>query len=191
MLRKLGVVGLGVPLIAVVGALIYLFAFGTDAPTFDAATRELARDYTVVRLSEAPKAALVVPETPPSTLPIFVILADEQRHIWNAVRELDLLELVEPEGIALLIAPGVSDPSLFRSLVDAASRLAPVQISALTAFDGPQLRALCQSWSEVIAVAEAPLPCGETRVSIVAPGREHGRRIVDAMRSMFSSRAGS
>ena len=51
MLRKLGVVGLGVPLVAIIGALVYLFLFGETEPTFEDATQQLAQDHTVYDLT--------------------------------------------------------------------------------------------------------------------------------------------
>ena len=50
MLRKLGIVGLGVPLVAIIAALIYLFLFGETEPTFEDATQQLAQDHTVYGL---------------------------------------------------------------------------------------------------------------------------------------------
>ena len=112
MLRRLAMVGLATPLVAIIGALIYLFAFGTSAPTFDAGSQQLAVDHTVLRLSDDPDAALVVPDEPPESAAVVVILADDQRHIWSAVQDLVLLEQVEPYALALLIAPGVEDAAV-------------------------------------------------------------------------------
>ena len=193
MARKLGVVGLALPLIAIVGALIVLFAFGTDAPTFEAGARELARTNTVVQLSEDPSAALVVPEQAPQSMPIFVILADDQRHIWQAVTALELLPLVEAEQIGLLIAPGIADASILAALVEQVETLVAVDAAALTSFDGQPIREVCAEWglvgSGVIVAAETDVSCGQTAVTVVGPGEGLGVRIVDAMRQLLAQRA--
>ena len=185
MARKLGVVGLALPLIAIVGALIFLFAFGTDAPTFDAGARELARTNTVVRLSEEPSAALVVPEQAPPSMPILIILADDQRHIWQAATDLGLLPLVESEQFGVLIAPGIADGELLQSLVAKVDALVDVELAALAGFDGQPIRQLCADWSQAIIVAEANLSCGQSAIAILSDGENLGVRMVDAMRGFL------
>lgn len=176
MLRKLGVVGLAVPLIAFVGALIYLTLFGTEEPTFDAATRELARDYTVVRLRAEPPAAMVVPASPDGTVLAVVVLPDDERHVWSALRALGLLEYVEDERIALIPAVGAAD-SLAEGelwdLVKLAGERAEIASAFIAAFEGEPLAGVCQGegpegeWSGVaMATSEgtgngtAPVQCG-------------------------------
>ena len=179
MLRRLGMVGLGVPLVAVIVGLIFLYAFGTDEPTFDAATRELAHDHTLVYLSDDPPAALVVPAQPPESAPVFVILADDQRHIWSAVRDLGLLEEIERREIALLVAPGASATQL-KALVEAVVEYVPVDFAVLTAFGGRQIRSLCPEWELAVVVGDASVSCEAARSTSVPPGDNLGRRIVDA-----------
>ncbi len=189
MARKLGVFGLALPLIAIVGALIFLFAFGTDAPTFDAGARELARTNTVVRLSEEPSAALVVPEQAPQSMPILIILADDQRHIWQAATDLRLLPLVESEQFGILIAPGVADASILAALVEEVEALVDVELAALAGFDGQPMRQLCAEWSHAIIVAEANVSCKKSAVAIVSArvsdGENLGVRMVEAMRGFL------
>ena len=193
MARKLGIVGLALPLIAIVGALIFLFAYGTDAPTFEAGPRELARTNTVVQLSQDPSAALVVPEQAPQSMPILVILADDQRHIWQAVTDLELLPLVEAEEVGLLIAPGVDDASTMAALVEEIDTLVGVDAAALTGFDGGPIRMVCAEWNSVwngvIVAAATDVSCGQTAVAVVEPGDGLGVRVIDALRQFLELRA--
>ena len=181
MLRRLGMVGLAAPLAAIIGALIYLFAFGTSAPTLDAGTRQLAVDHTVLHLSDEPDAALVVPEEPPESAAIVVILADDQRHIWSAVQDLGLLDQVEPHALALLIAPGVEDAAALSELVEHAVEYVPVELSVLAGFDGAPIRSLCNDWEHVVVVGAAAT-CGDAiRLSA---GEGLAARIVEAVQAM-------
>lgn len=182
MLRKLGIIGLAVPLLAVVGALIYLFAFGTDAPTFDAGARELARDHTVIRLSEEPDVALVLPEVPPPSLTTVVILADDRRHIWTVVQDLGLLDEVEPHALALLIAPGIIDSEALKALALQVEEYAPSHLSALVGFAGAPIAALCDDWANVVIVGATPNRCSSA--TFVDAGDQLGARIVDALQAM-------
>ncbi|MCY3557540.1 MAG: hypothetical protein OXH13_02690 [Chloroflexi bacterium] len=181
MLRRLAMVGLATPLVAIIGALIYLFAFGTSAPTFDAGSQQLAVDHTVLRLSESPDAALVVPDEPPESAAVVVILADDQRHIWSAVQDLGLLDQVEPYALALLIAPGVEDAVVLSSLVERVVDHVPVELSVLAAFDGAPIRRLCDDWERVVVVGPAA-SCGNA-VSLSA-GEGLAARIAEAVQAM-------
>ncbi len=159
MLRKLGVVGLAVPLIAFVGVLVYLTLFGTEEPTFDAATRELARDYTVVRLQTEPPAAMVAPASPVGAVLAVVVLPDDERHVWSALRALGLLDYVEDERIVLIPAVGVAD-SLSEGelwdLVNLAGEYAEIEAAFIAAFEGEALADVCRGdgpagdWSGVV-----------------------------------------
>ena len=181
MLRRVGMVGLAVPLLAVVAALVFLLVFGTDAPTFDAAAADLARDHTVVRLSDDPDAAIVVPADPPESVAVVVILADDQRHVWSAAKDLGLLDHVESASLALLIAPGVEDAPAIASLVEAVEQYVPVNLSLLAAFDGAPIRSLCDDAARVIVVGDG----GSCADAVTLPsGDDLGARIVNAVRRM-------
>ncbi len=147
MLRKLGIVGLAVPLIAIVGALVYLSLFGTEEPTFDAATRDLAGDYTVVRLRVEPPAAMVAPSEPTGAVVAVVVLSDDERHVWAALRSLGLLAFVEPERIVLIPAVSGADTEVaggLWELVDLASQHAQIEGAFIAAFDGKPLTDVCR-----------------------------------------------
>ena len=181
MLRGLAMVGLAAPLAAIIGALIYLFAFGTSAPTFDAGTQQLAVDHTVLHLSDDPDAALVVPKDPPESAAVIVILADDQRHVWSAVQDLGLLDQVEPHALALLIAPGIEDAAALSELVEQVVEYVPVELSVLAAFDGAPIRSLCDDWERVVVVGAAA-SCGD---AIHLPASEGlAGRIVEAVQAM-------
>ncbi|MCY3567973.1 MAG: hypothetical protein OXH38_05060 [Chloroflexi bacterium] len=186
MLRKLGMVGLAAPLAAIISALIYLVAFGTSAPTFDAGAQQLAVDHTVLRLSDDPDAALVVPEEPPESAAVVVILADDQRHIWSAVQDLGLLDHVEPQALALLIAPGIENAAALSDLVEQAVEYVPVELSVLAGFDGAPIRSLCNDWEHVVVVGAAA-SCGD---AIRLPAGEGlAARIVEAVQAMRTEEA--
>jgi len=185
MLRKLGMVGLAAPLAAIIGALIYLFAFGTSAPTFDAGTRQLAVDYTVLHLSDDPDAALVVPNEPPESAAVIVILADDQRYIWSAVQDLGLLDQVEPHSLVLLIAPGVEDAAALSDLVEQVAEYVPVELSVLAAFSGAPIRSLCDDWEHVVVVGASP--CGNA-VNVSA-GEDLAARVIEAIQAMRTAEA--
>jgi hypothetical protein len=157
MLRKLGMVGLGVPFIAIVGALVYLFLFGTSEPTFDAATRELARDHTVLRIRDEPPAALIVPDEPPSSVLLVFALADDGRHVWSATQALGLLDFVESHKLAVLPVTVPYEPDQLARLVALAAEFVPVRGVYLAAFNGAPVAAICQgdlpdTWSGVVVV---------------------------------------
>lgn len=168
MLRKLGVVGLAVPLIAFVGVLVYLTLFGTEEPTFDAATRELARDYTVVRLQTEPPAAMVAPSSAVGSVLAVVVLPDDERHVWSALRALGLLDYVEDERIVLIPAVGPAE-TLTRdglwSLVNLAMDHVAIDAAFIAAFEGEPLGDVCQGEGPVgewagVAVASSGLVDG-------------------------------
>ena len=186
MLRKLGILGLSVPLLAILAALVYLLLFGTDEPTFDAATRELARDHTVIQLRDQPPAALIAPAQPPDAAILIIVLPDDQRHIWTAARRLGLLDYLDRHRLALLIAPGVSEAAALESLVADARNYLPVQRAVLAAFDGDPIRDLCPQWPHVIIIArnqdEAQPPCADA--AIIPPGDDLAQPILNAIQTI-------
>jgi hypothetical protein len=160
MLRKLGMVGLSVPLIAIVGALIYLFLFGTSEPTFDAATRELARDHTVVRIRDEPPVALVAPDEPPESVILVLVLPDDSRHVWSATQALGLLDDVDSHGLAVIPVNTPLERDQLSELVDLAAEFVTPSRIFVAAFNGAPLAAVCEGglpegWSGV-AVVEVP-----------------------------------
>lgn len=160
MLRKLGILGLAVPLLAFLGALIYLLLFGTSEPTFDAATRELARDHTVLRIRDEPPAALIVPTEPPASVTVVVVLPDDQRHVWSATQALGLLDYIDSHALALLPATAPVDPDQLSELTTLAADFVTPDRIYLAAFNGAPLANLCDAgppdaWSGV-AVVDAP-----------------------------------
>ena len=179
--RRLSMLALALPFAAIVGVLIYLVFYGTDAPTFDAGAADLARDHTVVFLSEDPQAAIVVPKDPPESVTVIVILADDQRHVWSATKEIGLLEHVESASLALLIAPSVEDPPSIAMLVKEVEQYVPVSLSILAAFDGAPIRSLCNDATRVVVVGD-----GEACPDAVAlePGENLGSQIVNVVESM-------
>ena len=192
MVRRVGIIGLAAPLLAVVGAIIYLNFFGTDEPTFTAAAREFAADNTVVQLSTEPPAALIVPEEPPESAQLFIMLADDDQHIWNAARATGLLPLVEAEQIALLIAPGVTDVPTLDALAKEAEAYFEVEIPILTAFDGEPLRTVCPGWGVAVVIGtdslenrRALLESG-CAANVVEPGDELGERIIEVAKTWRS-----
>lgn len=160
MLRKLGMVGLGVPLIAIVGALIYLFLFGTSEPTFDAATRELARDHTVLRIRDEPPAALIAPDEPPESVILVLVLPDDTRHVWSATQALGLLDEVDSHGLAVIPVNTPLERDQLSELVELAAEFVTPSRIYLAAFNGGPLSAVCEGelpdgWSGA-AVVEVP-----------------------------------
>lgn len=187
MLRKLGIVGLGIPLLAIIAALVYLFLFGTSEPTFDAATRELARDHTVLRIRDEPPAALVVPTEPAESVVLIAVLPDDDRHVWTATQALGLLDYVDSHGLALIPVTMSVDPDQLTELaVLAAEYVAPSEMYVV-AFSGSAISAVCDDelgdgWSGVVVVeggehAESER-CGDLPTLRIEDQNEPGARIV-------------
>ena len=112
MLRKLGVVGLGVPLVAIIGALVYLFLFGETEPTFEDATQQLAQDHTVYGLDlEGRRAALVAPfgADPTEPLPLIIALHGYGSNVWEHSQYLGLIERINADRFLLLMPSGSRD----------------------------------------------------------------------------------
>lgn len=112
MLRKLGIVGLGVPLIAIIAALIYLFLFGETEPTFEDATQQLAQDHSVYVLDrEGRRAALVAPfgADPSVPLPLIIALHGYGSNVWEHSQYLGLIERINPDRFLLLMPNGTRD----------------------------------------------------------------------------------
>ncbi len=114
MLRKLSIVGLAVPLLAFIGALVYLFYFGESEPSFEDATRQLASDHTVYALDlQGRGAALVAPfeADPESPLPLVVALHDDGSHVWAFAQDFGLIDQVNARRILLLMPNAPRDAS--------------------------------------------------------------------------------
>ena len=112
MLRKLGIIGLAVPLIAIIAALIYLFFFGETEPTFEDATQQLAQDHTVYGLDlEGRRAALVAPfgADPTEPLPLIIALHGYGSSVWEHSQYLGLIERINADGFMLLMPNGSRD----------------------------------------------------------------------------------
>lgn len=112
MLRKLGIVGLGVPLIAIVAALVYLFLFGETEPTFEDATQQLAQDHTVYGLDlEGRPAALVAPfgADPTEPLPLIIALHGYGSNVWKQSQYLGLIQRINVDRFLLLMPNGSRD----------------------------------------------------------------------------------
>jgi len=112
MLRKLGIVGLGVPLIAIVAALVYLFLFGETEPTFEDATQQLAQDYTVYGLDlEGRRAAMVAPfgADPTEPLPLVIALHGYGSNVWEHSQYLGLIRRINVDRFLLLMPNGSRD----------------------------------------------------------------------------------
>jgi len=187
MLRKLGVVGLGVPLVAIIGALIYLFLFGTSAPTFEAATRELARDHTVLRIREEPPAALIVPTQPRDSVILIVVLPDDDRHVWSATQALGVLDYIDSHGLAVIPVSHLVDRDQLAELAGLAAEFVTPRDSYVAGFSGSPISAVCDGelgdgWSGVIIVAAGPTPvldqCADLPLLRIEDQREPGARIV-------------
>lgn len=181
MLRRLGILGLAVPLIAILVVLAFLVFFGTTEPTFDAATRELARDHTLVRLSDDPPTAMIVPQEPPPIAIVVVILPDDERHVWTATRELGLLEHVEDADLVLIPATGAITHERLSSLTAQADDLVRYDKRFLAAFSGVAITTFCEGpplsdlseltqdkWAGVIVVGGHPAECGT--LPLLQPG---------------------
>ena len=191
MLRKLGIFGLGVPLVAIIAALVYLFLFGTSEPTFDAATRDLARDHTVLRLDEDPPAAMIVPDDPPKSAILVIILPDDERHVWSVVRALGLLEHVNRAGLALIPVTGSAGSDRLADLTGLASDYVAVSERYIAAFSGEPLRSLCgrdglseDGWSGAVIVGRSltpPTQCGDLPMLQITDEAAPGARIVQWM----------
>ncbi len=112
MLRKLGIVGLGVPLVAIIAALIYLFLFGETEPTFEDATQQLAQDHTVYGLDlEGRPAALVAPfgADPAEPLPLIIALHGYGSNVWEHSLYLGLIGRISADRFLLLMPNGSRD----------------------------------------------------------------------------------
>ena len=190
MLRKLGIVGLGVPLIAIIAALVYLFLFGTSEPTFDAATRELARDHTVLRIRDEPPAALIVPTEPPESVVLVFVLRDEDRHVWAATQALGLLEYVDSHELALIPVVGRADGDQLNELAALAAEFVPLRRIYLVAFSGSPISDVCDArlevdWNGVIVVENGATMglerCGDLPIWRIEDENEAGARIVQVM----------
>ncbi|MCY4618053.1 MAG: hypothetical protein OXD50_05795 [Chloroflexi bacterium] len=112
MLRKLGILGLGVPLIAIIVALGYLFFFGETEPTFEDATQQLASDHTVYGLDlEGRRAALVAPfgSDPSQELPLIIALHGYGSNVWEHSQYMGLIPRVNLDRFLLLMPNGTRD----------------------------------------------------------------------------------
>ena len=112
MLRKLGILGLGVPLIAIIVALGYLFFFGETEPTFEDATQQLASDHTVYGLDlEGRRAALVAPfgADPTRELPLVIALHGYASNVWEHSQYLGLIQRINLDRFLLLMPNGTRD----------------------------------------------------------------------------------
>ncbi len=112
MLRKLGILALGIPLIAIIVALIYLFFFGETEPTFEDATQQLASDYTVYGLDlENRRAALVAPlgSDPSDPLPLVIALHGYSSNVWEFSQYLGLIRRINLDRFMLLMPNGTRD----------------------------------------------------------------------------------
>ncbi len=161
MLRRLGIVGLGIPLVAIIAALVYLFLFGTSEPTFDAATRELANDHTVLRIRDEPAAALIVPNEPVATVVLVFILPDDDRHVWSAARALGLLDYVDSHGLAVTPVTGAIGRDHLSELAKLAAEFVTPSRTYVVAYRGAPLTSICEAegledgWSGVVVVNTA------------------------------------
>ena len=111
MLRKLGILGLGVPLIAIIVALGYLFFFGETEPTFEDATQQLASDHTVYGLDlEGRRAALVAPfgSDPSQELPLIIALHGYGSNVWEHSQYMGLIPRVNLDRFLLLMPNGTA-----------------------------------------------------------------------------------
>ena len=112
MARKLGVVGLAVPLVAIIAALVYLFLFGESEPTFADAAQRLASEHTVYGLSlDEQPAALVAPwgADPSEPLPLVVALHAEGSHVWEHASETGLIGRINEDRFILLLPNATRD----------------------------------------------------------------------------------
>ena len=191
MLRRLSIVGLGAPLIAFAGAMVYLLLFGTSEPTFDAATRELARAHTVLRIRDEPPAALIVPAEPLASAVLVIVLPDDERHVWSALQELGLLDYVDSHGLALLPATGSPSADQLEALMARAAEFVTIDGMYLAAFNGEPLAAVCAGggappiWSGAALVevegAAALAACGDAPVLRLRGQDDLSARIVQWM----------
>jgi len=109
MLRKLSIVGLGVPPIAIIAALVYLLFFGESEPTFQDATQQLASDHTVYGLDlEDRPAALVAPfgADPGESLPLVIALHGYGSNVWEHAQYMGLIERINVDRFLLLMPNG-------------------------------------------------------------------------------------
>lgn len=190
MLRKLGILGLGVPLIAIIAALMFLLLFGTSEPTFEAATRELARDHTVLRIRDEPPAALVVPTEPVPSVFLVFVLPDDERHVWSATQALGLLDYVDSHGLAVIPVTVPPERDQLAQLAALAAEFVTPSRIYLAAFNGSPLAAICEGgsgegWSGaavVDAAGAAPFDrCDGLPVLQIEEQGDPGARIVQWM----------
>ncbi|MDE2745415.1 MAG: hypothetical protein OXI41_05450 [Chloroflexota bacterium] len=190
MLRKLGIVGLGVPLIAIIAALVYLFLFGTSEPTFDVATRELARDHTVLRIRDEPPTALIVPTEPPESVVLVFVLRDDERHVWAATQDLGLLDYVDSHELAVIPVAGPADSNQLNELAALAIEFVPLRRIYLVGFGGSPISDFCDArlevdWAGVIVVETGATTeverCGDLPIWKIEDENEAGARIVQLM----------
>ena len=112
MLRKLGILGLAVPLAAIIGALVYLFLFGETEPTFEDATQQLAQDHTVYGLDrDGRRAALAAPfgADPSAPLPLIIVLHGYGSNVWELSQSLGLIARINVDRFLLLMPQGSRD----------------------------------------------------------------------------------
>ena len=187
MLRKLGILGLALPLIAIIGVLAYLFLFGTSEPTFEAATSDLARDHTVVHIDDQPDAAMIAPQEPPDSVVLVFVLPDDERHVWSATRDLGVLDFVESHKLGVIPVTGAEEYGRLIDLTRAATEFVPVSSIYITAFDGSSIAAICNGpigadWTGVAVVESAALDiteeCAHLPLLRVEDGNSPGAEIV-------------
>ncbi len=152
MLRKLGILGLGVPLIAIIVALGYLFFFGETEPTFEDATQQLASDHTVYGLDlEGRRAALVAPfgSDPSQELPLIIALHGYGSNVWEHSQYLGLIERINLDRFLLLMPNGTrdSDGNRFWNATDYCCDFEDLEVD-----DVQYLRSLIDEASELVRV---------------------------------------
>ena len=190
MLRKLGILGLAVPLIAIIGVLAYLFLFGTSEPTFEVATLDLARDHTVLRIDDQTDAAMIVPTEPPDSVVLVFVLPDDERHVWSATRALGVLDFVESHVLAVIPVTGAVEHDRLIDLTRSASEFVPASRIYIAAFDGSSIAAICNGpigmdWTGVVVVESTAIEvteeCADLPLLRVEDGRSPGAEIVQWM----------
>ena len=152
MLRKLGILGLGVPLIAIIVALGYLFFFGETEPTFEDATQQLASDHTVYGLDlEGRRAALVAPfgSDPSQELPLIIALHGFGSNVWEHSQYLGLIQRINLDRFLLLMPNGTrdSDGNRFWNATDYCCDFEDSEVD-----DVQYLRSLIDEASELVRV---------------------------------------
>ena len=152
MLRKLGILGLGVPLIAIIVALVYLFFFGETEPTFEDATQQLASDHTVYGLDlEGRRAALVAPfgADPAQDLPLIIALHGYGSNVWEYSQYVGLIGRINLDRFLLLMPNGTrdSDGNRFWNATDYCCDFEDSEVD-----DVQYLRSLIDEASELVRV---------------------------------------